>query len=68
MCIHVKVFWAEINFPFCGCSSDIGEVDNGLFLGTLELLSQHSKVLQLHLQEVKIHQEQQSRMQVHYLS
>ena len=66
--LDVTLFLAERSLPFRGCSSEIGEPDNGLFLGTLELLSQHNKVLQLHLQKVKAHQDQQSRMQVHYLS
>ena len=66
--LDVTLFLAERNLPFRGCSSKIGDPDNGLFLGTLELLSQHNKVLQMHLQEVKTHQDQQSRMQAHYLS
>ena len=65
--LDATLFLAERNLPFCGSSSKIGDADNGLFLG-LELLSQHNKMLQLHLQEVKTHQEQQSRMQAHYLS
>lgn len=66
--LDVTLFLAERNLPFRGCSSNIGDPDKGLFLGTLELLSQHNKVLQLHLQEVKTHQDRQSRMQAHYLS
>ena len=66
--LDVTLFLAEWNLPFRGCSSNIGDPDNGLFLGTLELLSQHNNVLQMHLQEVKTHQDQQSRMQAHYLS
>ena len=64
----ISLFFAEQNLPFHGSSSKIGDADSGPFLGTLELLSQHNKVLQLHLQEVKTHQAQQSRMQAHYLS
>ena len=45
--LNVTLFLAERNLPFRGCSSKIREPDNGLFLGTIELLSQHNKVLQL---------------------
>ena len=37
--LDVTLFLAERNLPFRGCSSEIGEPDNGLFLGTLELLN-----------------------------
>ena len=47
--LDVTLFLAERNLPFRGYSSKIGDPDNGLFLGTLGLLSQHNKVLQLHL-------------------
>ena len=37
--LDVTLFLAERNLPFRGCSSEIGEPDNGLFLGNLELLN-----------------------------
>ncbi len=38
------------------------------FLGNLELLRGHNQVLKMHLNEVKKHQETETRMQAHYLS
>ena len=46
-------FLAEHNLPFHGSSTKIGDSDNGLFLGTLELLGKHNRVLALHLQKLK---------------
>ncbi|XP_065902561.1 uncharacterized protein [Dysidea avara] len=66
--LDVILFLAEHNLPFRGSSSKIGDGDNGLFLGILELLSKHNKVLEMHLNNVKQHQISESRMQTHYLS
>ena len=41
--LDVTLFLTERNLPFHGCSSRSGHPDNGLFLGALELLSQHNK-------------------------
>ena len=43
--LDVIVFLAERNLPFCGSSSAVGDGNNGQFLGMLELLSKHNKVL-----------------------
>ena len=67
--LDIVFFLAEHNLSFRGHSSKIGDPDNGLFMSALELLSKHNRVLALHLQKVKMHQEEGcSRMQAHYLS
>jgi len=66
--LDVILFLAERNLPLRGSSSRIGDEDNGLFLGMLELLSKHNKMLEVHLAHVKQHQDAQNRMQAHYLS
>lgn len=66
--LNVTLFLAKQHLSFRGISRKIGEHDNSLFLDTLELLSQHNRVLEQHLQEVKQHQDRQERTQTHYLS
>ena len=66
--LDVVLYLAEHNLPFSGSSSKLCYRENGLFLGTLELLSKHNKILEMHLRNVKQHQSSQSRMQAHYLS
>ena len=51
--LDVILFLAEHYQPFRGSNNKIWNGDNGLFLGTLELLSKHNKVLQMHLRNVK---------------
>ena len=46
----------------------LDDPDNGRFLGNLEFLSRHNQVLKVHLNEVKKHQETETRMQAHCLS
>jgi len=55
--VHIRcyTFLVERNLPLRGFSSRIGDDDNGLFLGMLELLSKHNKVLELHFAQVKQH-------------
>ena len=65
--MDVILFLAERNLQFCGSSSAVGDSNNGLFLGMLELLSKH-KVLEMHLRNMKQHQHAKSRMEAHYLS
>ena len=66
--LDVVLFLAERNLPFRGSSIKLDDPNNGLFLGNLELLSRHNQVLKVHLNEVKKHQETETRMQAHYLS
>ena len=54
--LDVVLFLAERNLPFRGSSSTVGDCNNGLFFGMLELLSKHNKVLEMHLRNVKQHQ------------
>lgn len=55
--LDVVFFLAEYNLHFHASSSKIGDSDNGLFLGALELLGKHNRILALHLQSWKIHQD-----------
>ncbi|XP_047125571.2 zinc finger MYM-type protein 5-like [Hydra vulgaris] len=41
---------------------------NGNFLGALELIARHNKTLQDHMHLIAKHQEEEKRMQAHYLS
>ena len=59
---------SERQLLFRGSTTELNNPNNGLFLGNLELLSGHNTILKSHLVEVKKHQENNSRMQAHYLS
>ena len=52
--VHIRcyAFQAEHNLSLRGSSSRLENDDNSLFLGMLELLSKHNKVLKLHLAQV----------------
>jgi hypothetical protein len=62
------LFLCERGLAFRGSSLKIGDANNGLFLGTLELLSKYDSLLAEHLDRVKASQTSGKRMQVHYLS
>ncbi len=66
--LDVVLFLSERNLPFRGSTIKLDDPNNGLFLGNLELLSGHNQVLKMHLNEVKKHQDTETRMQAHYLS
>ena len=66
--LGVTLFLAERNLAFRGSSSTIGEIDNGNFLGLLELLSSYHPIIKQHLDDVKEHQMKGQRKQAHYLS
>ena len=66
--LGVVLFLSERQLPFRGSTTELNNPNNGLFLGNLELLSGHNEILKSHLDEVKKHQENNSRMQAHYLS
>ena len=52
-----------------GLSSNVGDLDNGLFLGTLELISSYNPTIKEHLDTVMKHQQKEvERKQAHYLS
>ena len=66
--LDVVLFLSERQLPFRGSTTELNNPNNGLFLENLELLSGHNKILKSHLDEVKKHHENNSRMQAHYLS
>ena len=66
--LEVTLFLAERNLPFRGSTSAVGDPDNGLFLGSLELIGNHDSIINDHLDRVRKHQERGERMQAHYLS
>ena len=67
--LDVALFLSERQLPFRGSTTELNNPNNGLFLANLELLSGHNHILKSHLDEVKKkHQENNSRMQAHYLS
>ena len=66
--LDVTLFLAERNLPFRGSSAAVGDPHNGLFLGTLELLSSYDLTIKHHLDQVMEHQKKGERLQAHYLS
>ena len=61
------LYLAERNLPFRGSSSAVGDPDNGLFLGSPELIGNHDSIINDHLDGVRKHQECGEHMQAHYL-
>ncbi len=51
--LDVTLHLASRNVPFWGKIKDLGDVHNGNFLGTLELLSHYNPLLKDHLEKVK---------------
>jgi hypothetical protein len=66
--LDVILFLAERGLALRGQSSMIGDPHNGNFLGMLELLAKYDDCLTNHLKKVKTSQDENKRMQVHYLS
>ena len=66
--LDVVLFLLERQLLFRGSTTELNNPNNGLFLGNLELLSGHNKILKSHLDEVEKRQENNSRMQAHYRS
>ena len=67
--LDVVLFLSEQQLPFRGSTTELNNPNNCLFLGNLELTWHgHNHILKSHLDEVKKHQENNSRMQAHYLS
>ncbi|KAJ8867905.1 hypothetical protein PR048_031713 [Dryococelus australis] len=66
----VMLFLASRGLPFQGDSAEIGDVHNGNFLGTLELLGKYDEITHEHLAKVKHLQLQGKSMKghAHYLS
>ncbi len=65
---HVILLLSERGLAFRGKSNRVGDLDNGNFLGILELISHYGPVLCGHLEKVGKSQEAHERAQVHYLS
>lgn len=66
--IDVVLFLGERSLAFRGSSDKVGDVNNGNFLGILELLSHYDPVLQEHMRNVRESQQKGERMSAHYLS
>lgn len=58
----------NLNLQISGLSHKLYENENGNFLGTLELLGRHNTTLRAHLTVVAEHEQEETRMQAHYLS
>jgi hypothetical protein len=59
---------SERGFAFRGSSQRIGSIDNGNFLGIIELLSRYDPVLREHMIKVAESQSSGHRLSAHYLS
>lgn len=68
--LDVTLFLASRGLPFQGSSTKIGEVNNGNFLGILELLGRYDEVTRDHLAIVEKYQNKGESMigKTHYLS
>ena len=66
--IDVVIFLGQRGLEFRGSSLRIGDVDNGNFLGLLELLAHYDPIVEEHVTKVKVAQQKRERLQVHYLS
>ena len=65
--LHVTLHLASRNLPFRGKNSNLDDVHNGHFLGTLELLEYYDPILNEHLEKVREKKKEGSRL-THYLS
>ena len=66
--IDVVIFLGQRGLAFRRSSLRIGDVDNGNFLGLLELLAHYDPVVEEHVTKVKVAQQKGERLQAHYLS
>ncbi|OCT65737.1 hypothetical protein XELAEV_18041980mg [Xenopus laevis] len=57
-----------LNLAFRGSSQRVGDIQNGNFLGILELMAHYDAVLKEHLDKVKRNQEKGEKLPAHYLS
>lgn len=64
--LDVTLFLASRNLPFRGSTDMLGDVRNGNFLGTLELLAKYDPLLNDHLRKVK--EKRPSTRVTHYLT
>ncbi|OCT57850.1 hypothetical protein XELAEV_18002940mg [Xenopus laevis] len=66
--LDVTLFLASRNLAFRGSSQRVGDIQNGNFLGILELMAHYDAVLKEHLDKVKRSQEKGKKLPAHYLS
>ena len=66
--LDVILFLGERGLAFRGTSEKIGDINNGNFLGIIELMSHYNLKLKEHINKVKEAQEKEERLGVHYLS
>lgn len=64
--LDVTLFLASRNLPFRGSTETLGDVRNGNFLGTVELVAKYDPLLNDHLRKVK--EKRPSTRVTHYLS
>ena len=61
--IDVVIFLGQRGLAFRGSSLRIGDVDNGNFLGLLELLAHYDPIVEEHVTKVKVAQQRGERLQ-----
>ncbi|XP_047145384.1 zinc finger MYM-type protein 1 [Hydra vulgaris] len=66
--LDVTIFLASRNLAFRGSNQKLFKNGNGNFLGALELIARHNKTLKDHMHLIAKHQDEEKRMQAHYLS
>ena len=66
--IDVVLFMRKTGLAFRGSSQRIGSINNGNFLGIIELLSRYDPVLQEHIKKVTESQTSGHCLSAHYLS
>lgn len=64
--LDVTLFLASRNLAFRGSTQRIGDIKNGNFLGTLEIIAHYDSVLREHLEKVKTSQEKGKKLPAHY--
>ena len=66
--IDVIIFLGRRGLAFRGSLLRIGDVNNGNFLGLLELLAHYNLIVEEHVTNVQAAQQKGERLQAHYLS
>nr|XP_047122497.1 zinc finger MYM-type protein 1-like [Hydra vulgaris] len=66
--LDVTLFLASRNLAFLGKTTHVNGKGNGNFLAGMELIGRHNPVIASHLEDVRRHQQEGSRMSAHYFS
>ncbi|XP_004208422.1 zinc finger MYM-type protein 1-like [Hydra vulgaris] len=66
--LDVTLFLASRNLAFLGETTHVNGKGNGNFLAGMKLIGRHNPVIASHLEYVRRHQQECSRMSAHYLS